>query len=605
MTFLAPLYLMIAGAVAVPLLIHLMRRRIGIRVEFPAARYLARAEQEHSRTLRIRNLLLMLLRVLALLAIAVAAARPVARWAGSSHAPTAMAIVIDNSLSTSGVVNGRPLLDQFKTMARDVAAGATSSDRLWLVTIDGRVRGGNASTLRDEIDRLEPLAGAGDPVAALNRAAALVRGAGLQARQIALLTDGQRTEWRRISSIAGEELLLYTPRAAPPVNRAVTQAEVRPVRWTPRGAVAARFLSRDSTTYRMTLNGRTFARGTAAPNEEVVVRTSPRERGWVAGTVEIEPDELAGDNVRHFAVWVGPAPGVRVAPAAGSFAKNAVDVLQSTGRLVAGQDIAVVTADELTSLPALITAPSDPVRLGAANRALERAGVPWRFGTRHPGDGTVRGSVAVFDGVTVSAHYDLIAQAGAVTDTLAVVGRDAWIVAGPRYVVVGSPLTPDATNFPIRASFVPWLGGVLTERLVGEPGQAIAAEPGARLARPQWADAIEGADGHRMALTESFDAPTRIGTYFLTRAGHRTGAVVVNPPPEESVLDRYSANELRARLRSDRTLVAADAAAWASLAFRSGARRSLIGPALIIALLMLVTESMAIGVRSRSRSFVA
>src|SRR6185312_17009785 len=102
-SFLAPLYLLLGAGVAVPLLIHLLRRRIGARIEFPAARYLARAEREHSRTLRIRNILLMLLRVLALLAIALAAARPVARWAGagSSHGPTAIAIVIDNSLSSS------------------------------------------------------------------------------------------------------------------------------------------------------------------------------------------------------------------------------------------------------------------------------------------------------------------------------------------------------------------------------------------------------------------------------------------------------------------------------------------------------------------------
>ncbi|MDB4875496.1 MAG: double-transrane region domain protein [Gemmatimonadetes bacterium] len=597
MSFLAPFYLLLTGAVAVPLLIHLMRRRIGARVDFPAARYLARAEKEHSRTLRIRNLLLMLLRVLALLAIAIAAARPVARWVGSGHAPTAIAIVIDNSLSSSSVVNGKPVLDQFKSMARDVVANATSADRLWLVTIDGRVSGGSASVLRDEINRVEPIAGAGDPGGALTRAASVVRGAGLEARQIALLTDGQRTEWQRMPSIADAQVLLYTPQIAPPVNRAVTLAEARPVRWTPRGAVATRFLSRDSTTYRITLSGRTFARGTAAPNEEVVVRASPPERGWISGTVELEPDELAGDNVRHFAVWIGPAPGVAIAPSAGPFVKNAIDVLRSTERVVDGHDITVVPADELTSLPALIAAPTDPVKLGAANRALERAGVPWRFGTRRPGESTARGTG--FDGVTVSSHYDLIAQAGAAADTLAVVGRDAWIVAGPRYVIAGSPLTPDATNLPVRASFVPWLGSVLTERLVGEPGQAIAAEPGAHLPRPRWADALEMPDGQRVPLGDAVDVPPRAGTYFLTRANRRVGAIVVNPPPEESVLDRYSADELRGRMHADRTLVAPDVAAWASMAFRAAARRSLVEPALIFALLMLLIEALAIGARSR------
>jgi len=597
LSFLAPLYLVLAGAIAVPLLIHLMRRRIGARVDFPAARYLERAEKEHSRTLKIRNLLLMLLRVLALLAIVAAAARPVARWLGAGHAPTAIAIVIDNSLSSSAVVNGRPLLDQFKTMARDVLSHATPTDRVWLVGIDGRVRGGTTNLLREEIDRIEPIAGSGDPGLALGRAAAVVRASGLDAKQIALLTDGQRSEWQRAPSLPDAQLLLYTPSLAPPVNRAVTLAEARPVRWTPRGSVTTRFLSRDSTTYRITIEGRTFARGTAAPNEEVVVRTSPPERGWVAGTVELEPDELPGDNVRHFAVWIGAAPAVALSPSVGPFVKNAIDVLRTSERIVEGRDINVVAADELTALPALIVAPLDPVKLGAANRALERAGVPWRYGARKTGESTVRGTG--FDGVSVTARYDLVAQPGAAAETLAVVGRDAWIVAGPKYVVVGSSLSPDATNLPVRAMFVPWLGSVLTERLVGEPGAVISAEPGGQLPRPRWADAIELSNSQRSALGESLEVPSRAGTYFLTRANRRVGALVVNPSANESVLDRFSANELRDRLRTERTLVASDAGAWAAQAFRAAARRSLIEPALVVALIMLVVEAIVIGARGR------
>jgi len=597
MTFLAPFYLFLSAAIAVPLLIHLLRRRIGARVEFPAARYLARAEREHSRTLRIRNLLLMLLRVLALLAIVVAAARPVARWVGSGHAPTAIAIVIDNSMSTSAVVNGRPLLDQFKNMARDVVNSATSADRLWLVTIDGNVRGGTPSVLRDEISRIEALAGRGDPVSALGRAANMVRGSGMEARQVALVTDGQRTEWQRVPSIADAQLLVFTPNTPPPQNHAVSLTEAQPVRWTPLGMVVARFLSRDSTTYRMTLGGRTFARGTAAPNEEVVVRAAPLDRGWVADTVELEPDELAGDNVRNFAVWIGPPPAVSATPGAGTFVQNAIDVLHASEQVTAGHDIAVVSADEATALPALIIAPSDPVRIGAANRALERLGVLWRFGTRRVGEAPVHGTG--FDGVTATVRYDLVAQAGAAAETLAVVDNGPWVVAGNRFVLTGSPLTPDATNFPVRASFVPWLGSMLTERLVGEPGQAIAADPGAQIARPRWADAIEGLDGQRTPLGESLDVPARPGTYFLTRGEHRVGAVVVNPPADESILDRYAPKELRDHLHAARTIIAPDPATWVAEAFRAAARRSLIEPALLVALLALVVEAVALGARSR------
>ena len=149
MSLLAPLYLLLGAAALVPLLIHLLRRRIGTRVDFPAARYLARAEQEHSRSLRLRNILLMLLRVAIVLFVATAAARPVARWAGAGHGPTALAIVLDNSLSASAVADGRPIIEEFRAMARDALAQATPNDRLWLVTADGRVRGGGAATLRE------------------------------------------------------------------------------------------------------------------------------------------------------------------------------------------------------------------------------------------------------------------------------------------------------------------------------------------------------------------------------------------------------------------------------------------------------------------------
>src|SRR5438477_11358283 len=99
MTLLSPVFLFLGLAAAVPLLIHLLRRRIGTRIDFPAVRYLLRAEQENRRTLRLRNLLLMLLRVATVILLSIAAARPIGRMIGVGHAPAAIAIVIDNTMS--------------------------------------------------------------------------------------------------------------------------------------------------------------------------------------------------------------------------------------------------------------------------------------------------------------------------------------------------------------------------------------------------------------------------------------------------------------------------------------------------------------------------
>lgn len=591
MSFVAPWFLLLGAAALVPLLLHLLRRRIGRRVEFPAARYLARAEREHSRTLRLRNLLLMLVRVVAVVLLALAAARPMARLVGTGHGPTALAVVVDNSLSTTVVDGGRPLLSRLAGMAHDALAQASPTDQLWLVTADGVTRGGTGAELADAAQHVTALGGAGDPSLALARAATAVLGAGLGARQVVLLTDAQKSSWRASPRTGDLSVLAWIPGTTPPPNRAVVSAEAQPARWTPRGAVAARVMAADSTTWRIALGGRTMARGTIAPGEEILVRASPPERGWMAGTVELDPDELPADNVRHFAAWIGPAAQVSVSASAGPFLRSALDVLRSDGRVADGAGVAIVAGDELTRLPALIVAPSDPVRIGAANRALERAGVPWRLGTVRHGTETLRGLGPAH--AEVSMRYALQPVGSAPSDTLAVAGSEPWIVAGPQFVLVASPLSPEATTFPVSASFVPWVADVIASRLAGDPGRTISATPGRHLAWPAWADAIEGSAG-AYAAGADFVAPADAGTYFFARNGRRVGALTVNAEPEESALERWSPGEF-ASLLGSRSRVVKEERAWLDAVFDASSRHSMIVPLLVTLLVALVAETLLAG----------
>jgi hypothetical protein len=559
--FLSPLWLIATAAAAIPLFIHLLRRRTGARVDFPAVRYLARAEREHSRKLRLRNLLLMLLRVAAILLLAAAAAKPVLRVAGGGHAPTALAVVLDNSLSTSAIAGGRPVLEDLRSRAADAVRKASPDDRVWLVTADGTVHGGGRAAVLDAIARVEPLAGAGDIEGAVTRAAALAAEAPLREHELAVFTDGQATSWPETISSTRVRVHIYRAPGDPPANHAVIEAEAAPLRWTPRGAVLARVLTGDSATYRVALEGRTLARGTAAADEEVVLRAAPPERGWTAGSVELEPDELRGDDVRYFAVWIGPPPGVRVEASAGVFVASAVDALIGAERVRAGRDVSVVPADGASALPALLLAPSDPVRVGAANRALERLDIPWRFGTPRRGESSVRftrpSAADSVEGVSATLRYPLTRGSGAYSDTLATTAGQPWIVSGPGYVLVASPIDPDATNFPVRASFVPWLGDVFSQRLSAEPGTVSNAAPGDVVARPAGADALElaaTADSARASTLQLHDdslaAPARSGVYFFMRGGERAGALVVNSQAAESQLRRLDLTTLASRIRA-------------------------------------------------------
>ncbi|HJU89146.1 MAG TPA: VWA domain-containing protein [Gemmatimonadaceae bacterium] len=599
--FLSPAWLLAGLAAAVPLFIHLMRRRIGTRIEFPAVRYLARAEREHSKKLRLKNLLLMLLRVAAVLLLALAAARPVARVQGAGHAPTALAIVLDNSLSTSAVVEGRTVLDELKARGRVTASRAAATDRLWLITADGVVFGGGRGAILEAIQRVEPLAGAGDMPAAVARAGALVRSAPMPEREIAVLTDGQATTWREPVSLGEARVLIYRPSDAPLPNRAVADASAVPQRWTPRGAVRARILTVDSATYRVSLDGRTLARGSVTRDEEAMVRAAPAERGWVAGTVELEPDELRGDDVRHFAVWIGPAPGVAVHPSSGTFAQSAVDALVQAERAAPGGDVAIVAADEATRLPAILLAPQDPVRAGAANRALERLGIPWRFGSQVRATSIARGER--LDGVNVHRRLSLQARSPTRADTLARTASEPWIVAGPRYVLIASPLDPAATDLPVRAAFVPWLGDVISQRLTGEGGSVIAASAGRPFARPADADALELPDGETQPLTsDTVSAPARAGVYFFRQGERRVGAVTVNAEPDESALARLDIAALGARVRSKETRVVSSATEWRGMSFASAPRRPIVGPILLVAMMTLLAESVVAGIGRRRTS---
>jgi aerotolerance regulator-like protein len=587
--FLAPIWLVLSAAVAVPLFLHLLRRRIEIRREFPAARYLLRAEKENVRRLKLRNLLLMMLRTLALLFLALAAARPIGALLGSGHVPTALAVVVDNTMSTGAIVDGNPLLARLKSAARATIEGAGSNDQTWLVTADGVVTGGARGAVIDAIDRIEPLGGRADIAAAMTHAAGLVLAADMPASTVVLLTDGQASQWPGDLSLGDVRVVAYAPTGGTPFNRAVTMAEPRPPRWSPRGTILVGASGADSVTFRVTLGGRTTARGLLRGSDEQVVRLEPSERGWVAGTVDLAPDELRGDDERHFAVWVGDAPAVNVLPGSGPFVREAVDALVQSALVTRGQAIEVGAVDEVSRLPALLLAPSDPVRAGAANRSLERLGIPWRLGDVRR-DETVARGVDV-EGTPVRIRYPLRSASGtaATTDTLGTASGEAWIVAGPDYVLVASPMSAEATALPIRAPFLPWLSNLLSQRLTREGSNLMHANPGAAIRLPAGVTGLEG-DSQVVAAAGDANAPSRAGVFFLRRGEDRVGALVVNPEREESRLDRLGAPELKARLRAADVTVTANPSDLTQHAFDASAQRPLQAVLLLLALACLVAE---------------
>jgi hypothetical protein len=270
-----------------------------------------------------------------------------------------------------------------------------------------------------------------------------------------------------------------------------------------------------------------------------------------------------------------------------------VDALVQSALVTRGTGIEVAAVDEATRLPALLIAPSDPVRMGAANRNLERLGIPWRLGDVRRDETIARGEG--LDATPVRLRYPLRPSTGATstTDTLATASGEPWIVAGTDYVLIGSPMIADATGLPVRAPFLPWVSSMMSQRLTREGSGLIRADPGAEVRLPAGVTGFEG-DSQVFAVGAHARAPVRAGVFFLRRGDERVGALVVNPEREESRLDRLSSADLKARLRADDVVIATDPEEIPRRAFDASAQRPLQALLLLLALACLIGEMIVV-----------
>ena len=142
MSFLNPLFLTALAAVAIPLLIYLFNLRKPKRVRFSTLAFFNSMKSTALKRLKIKRWLLLSLRMLAILALVIAAARPV--LTGNSggtgvndQEPRAIGILIDNSPGMMQVDRNGPLMDQARSIAQQIASLAEANDRILLETTHG------------------------------------------------------------------------------------------------------------------------------------------------------------------------------------------------------------------------------------------------------------------------------------------------------------------------------------------------------------------------------------------------------------------------------------------------------------------------------------
>ncbi len=119
----------LAGA-ALPIIIHLIGRRRAPTLRFAAFDFLAEVNKRLARRERLRQILLLIARTLAVAALAAAVARPMpVRPAPLLASERQLVVIIDTSASMAYALDGKPLIERAKTMAREALAHLQQGDR--------------------------------------------------------------------------------------------------------------------------------------------------------------------------------------------------------------------------------------------------------------------------------------------------------------------------------------------------------------------------------------------------------------------------------------------------------------------------------------------
>ena len=332
MSFLAPLFLLGALAVAIPVIIHLTHREKKDVVAFPSLMFLRKIPYRSVRRQKLRHLFLFALRCLALILIALAFARPFFESSRASAAsalgPREVVFVVDHSYSmgyedrlsrAKAEVEGR-----IQSLGgEDLASVVVFSDRAEILnqpTSDKDVLG--AAVAGIQLSARPTGFGPG-----LKLAKKILDESELSRKEVVLVTDFQRLGFEGedddVWLPAGTVLTPFDLSSAETENLSLTSvslerdeasgrerltASARVTRKAP--ADGAPLASRIS----LEIDGRALQTKPLdlAPNTSATIGFDPVTvpAGEARGTIRLEDDALPSDNVYHFVLSSGQALSV-------------------------------------------------------------------------------------------------------------------------------------------------------------------------------------------------------------------------------------------------------------------------------------------------------
>ena len=313
------------GAAALPVIVHLFHFRRPRKVDFSSLTFVRELQKTTMQRVRLRQWLLLALRLLAIVCLVCAFARPsltgqVAGAVGGA-ARSSAALVVDNSLS----MTLRDAEGEYLRQAKDIVSGLIREfeerDEIFLRTTAGDDVPRRPLSPAAAIDAVEDIRASAAGVSLLEAVASATEAleeAAHPNREVYIVSDMQApalADTVRAVQVEGIRAYLLPIGGRKQANVAVVDVRIdsriveagRPVRLS---ATLANYADEPVEGYvaSVFLEGRRLAQATAdlLPGEptEVNFTVTPPGSGWLSGVVQIEEDVYPFDDQRYFTLHV-------------------------------------------------------------------------------------------------------------------------------------------------------------------------------------------------------------------------------------------------------------------------------------------------------------
>lgn len=308
----------------IPVILHLVHRRKAKVMPFSTLRFLQLIDQRVARRQRLKELLLLALRIL-LLAAMVGALEKLPLSVGESTLPTTAVILLDNTWSMQAVRQGTSGFARAQGACTQVLDGLRTGDTaavelLQSPTDEAAAPGSDLAELRARIGRMECGFGTGEVSGALKRCRQALTKSTHPVKEVYVISDFQRISWpeglRDAVSDLPRDVPVYLVDVGGEVTRNLT---IRNVDFSRKVAVAGAVTNIEcqientgkelvNTTAALYVEGNKVAEkpvsaaggGSMSATFEYTFRDARAWSGWV----QTGEDELPADNRRFFAAQV-------------------------------------------------------------------------------------------------------------------------------------------------------------------------------------------------------------------------------------------------------------------------------------------------------------